>query len=106
MEQRCDQIVHCRDKSDENMCSLLVFEKSYNKKVPPFTTNKQNNTLSPVQVRMSTSLRNILAISEFSHTIDLKFGVTLEWYEKRVLYHNLKTKEALNVLSDEEVNSI
>ena len=46
---------------------------------------------------------NVLAISEFSHTIDLKLGITLEWYENRVLYHNLKSEEALNVLSDSEV---
>ena len=106
MEQRCDQIVHCRDKSDENMCSLLVFEKSYNKKVPPFTLDKTNNSLTPVMVKVSTSLRNVLEIAEFSHTIDLKFGITLEWFENRVLYHNLKTSVALNVLSDTEVGML
>ena len=48
---------------------------------------------------------SILAISEFDHTIDLKLGITLKWYENRVLYHNLKTKDSLNVLSDIEVSS-
>ena len=33
MNKRCDQIVNCRDKSDEENCNLLVLEKSYNKKV-------------------------------------------------------------------------
>ena len=46
---------------------------------------------------------NVLAISEFSHTIDLKLGITLEWYENRVLFHNLKTNVNLNILSDVEV---
>ena len=104
MDQRCDQIVQCGDKSDENDCSYVVFEKSYNNKVPPFNINKKNSSLSPVKVRVSTSLRNVLEISEFRHTIDLKFGITLEWYENRVLFHNLKTKVALNVLSDDEVS--
>ena len=103
MVERCDQIVHCRDKSDENNCSLIVFEDSYNKKVPPFTIGKEDSSLTPVEVRVSTSLRNVLEISEFSHTISLKFEITLEWYDNRVLYHNLKSKEALNVLSDSEV---
>ena len=102
MEERCDQITHCRDESDEDNCKLIVFNDNYNNKVPPFTVNP-DKSLVPVKVKVSTSLMNVLAISEFSHTIDLKLGITLEWYENRVLYHNLKTKKALNVLSDSEV---
>ena len=37
MEQRCDQIADCNDKSDEKGCKMLVTEKGYNKRVPPFT---------------------------------------------------------------------
>ena len=103
IEERCDQISHCKDKSDENNCKLIVFEDNYNNKVPPFTVDPGEKSLVPVKVKVSTSLMNVLAISEFSHTIDLKLGITLEWYENRVLYHNLKTKKALNVLSDSEV---
>ena len=104
MNERCDQIVHCRDKSDEEQCALLVFGESYNKKVPPFNINTTDNSIIPVKVRVSTSLRNVLQIAEFSHTIDLKLGITLKWYENRVLYYNLKVKEAFNVLSDSEVS--
>merc|ERR1712067_97927 len=105
MEQRCDQIIHCRDNSDEKNCYLLVFKEkeSYNKKVPPFTISADDKSVSPVLVNVSTSLMNVLAISEFSHTIDLKLGITLEWYENRVLFHNLKTNVNLNILSDVEV---
>ena len=35
--RRCDQIVHCRDKSDEEDCRLLVLEKGYKKNIIPFT---------------------------------------------------------------------
>ena len=104
MNERCDQIVHCRDKSDEEHCALLVFGKSYNNKVPPFNINTTDNSIIPVKVKVSTSLRNVLQIAEFSHTIDLKLGITLMWYENRVLYHNLKMKEAFNVLTDSEVS--
>ena len=104
MERRCDQVIHCQDNSDEKNCDLLVFKEaeSYNKKVPPFSLNA-DETITPVKVAVSTSLMNVLAISEFSHTIDLKLGITLKWYDNRVHYHNLKLKEALNVLSDTEV---
>ena len=82
-----------------------MFEDNYNNKVPPFTINK-DKSVEAVKVKVSTSLMNVLAISEFSHTIDLKLGITLEWYENRVLYHNLKSEEALNVLSDQEVGVV
>jgi len=104
MEERCDQIRNCKDKSDENNCKLIVFEDNYNEKVPPFTITEEDNSIIPAKIRVSTQLKNVLAISEFSHTIDLKIGITLKWYENRVLYHNLKTEEALNVLTDNEVN--
>ena len=103
MEERCDQIINCRDESDEKLCRLIVFKESYNKKIPPFTTSPGDNAVIPVKVNVSTSLMNVLAISEFSHTIDLKLGITLEWYENRVLFHNLKTNVNLNILSDVEV---
>ena len=108
IEERCDQIIHCKDNSDEKNCYLLVFkeEESYNRKVPPFTITTKDKSVTPVKVQVSTSLMNVLAISEFSHTIDLKLGITLEWYENRVLFHNLKTEEALNVLNDVEVSKI
>ena len=104
MNQRCDQLVHCRDKSDEDNCALLVLEESYNKKVPPFIYNETSDSIIPVSVEVSTSVRNVLEISEFTHTIDLKLSITLNWYDNRVLYHNLKTEEALNVLSNIEVS--
>ena len=107
MDERCDQIIHCEDKSDENECALIVFEKSYNKLVSPFTVDYDEDgdeEIIPVKVFVSTSLRNILEISEFSHTIELKFGIMLEWYENRVQYHNLKRNQDLNVLSDSEVS--
>ena len=107
MDERCDQIIHCKDNSDEKNCVLLLFkeEESYNKKVAPFTINK-DKVKDPVKVNVSTSLMNVLAISERDHTIDLKLCITLKWYDNRVFYHNLKTEEALNILSDEEVSNL
>ena len=103
MDERCNQIMNCKDKSDENNCKLIVIEKNYNKNVPPFTISKEDLSLVPARVTVSTQLENVLAISEFSHTIDLKLGITLEWYENRVVYYNLKSKEALNIPKKSEV---
>ena len=91
------------DEADEDDCKIISFKDNYNKKVPPFTINKENYTLIPARVSVSTQLKNVLDISEFSHTIDLKLGITLRWFESRVVYHNLKLEETLNILSDSEV---
>ena len=106
MEERCNQIMNCKDKSDEINCNLIALEDNYSKNVPPFKINPKDQSLTPAVVEVSTQLMNVLAISEFSHTINLKIGITLRWYENRVSYHNLKTEEALNVLSVFEVGNI
>ena len=103
MNERCDQITDCLDESDEENCVLVVLKDSYKMEVPPIRTNTTDHSIIPVTVAVSTSLRNVLEISESSHTISLKLGITLEWYDNRVQYHNLKSEEALNVLSDSEV---
>ena len=103
MDERCDQIIHCNDKSDEKNCQLVVFEESYNKKIPPFTTDKTE--IVPVRVNVSIFLKNVLKIEESLHTIDMKVGISLGWKETtRVQYHNLKQEEALNILDNDEVN--
>ena len=72
IEERCDQIMHCRDKSDEKECSLLVLKDGYNQKVAPFIYNKTRMEVDPVKVEVSTSIQNVLEISEVNHFIQLK----------------------------------
>ena len=62
--------------------------------------------VDPVKVDVSTSILNIIDISEVNNIIELKFDILMEWYESRVDYHNLKTVETLNTLSDEELRSL
>ena len=91
MVERCDQLVDCRDESDESDCNLLVLKKSYNKKVPPITaTSSTNFTIVPVPVNISIILMKIVSLEEVSHIIQLQFGIVLKWRENRAIYHNLK----------------
>ena len=64
----------------------VCFKESYNRKVPLFTVHPLSGSMVPVQVQvsgqgvdgeewhLSTTLMNVLAVSEFTHTIDLKLG--------------------------------
>ena len=106
MDERCDQVIDCHDKSDERNCYLLVLEDGYNKKVAPFTVDRKSRELVPVMINVSTILRNVIEISEVNHIIELKFDISLKWYENRAIYRNLKRKEALNMMSDEELEAL
>ena len=98
MEERCDQVPNCRDKSDEIFCQLLMVETSYNKKVPPITAEKRT-----VPVKISIVLMKIVSMEEVRHSISFKFEITLEWREARALYYNLKDKMQMNALTDQEI---
>ena len=105
MEQRCNQIPNCRDKSDEVDCKLLILENNYNKKVPPIVPtggDEFNQTI----VDISIVLLKIVSMVEVEHKIDFQFGIILEWEENRVQYHNLKKEESLNALTDAEIESL
>ena len=45
-------------------------------------------------------------MNERNHIIELKFQLTVEWFEYRATYQNLKTNKALNVLSSQELREI
>ena len=52
MEERCDQIMDCKDESDEDNCKLIEFKDNYNKKVPPITTVKEDHSLIPARIKI------------------------------------------------------
>ena len=48
----------------------------------------------------------MIDLDERNHIIELKFQLTVEWFEYRATYQNLKSNIALNVLSREELREI
>ena len=101
MENRCDQIPDCRDKSDEKGCKLLVLEESYNKNIPPISSSIQQ-----VPVDVSIDLLKLVRINEEVNSIEFQFMITLKWKESRVTYYNLKQKESQNILMQEDVERL
>ena len=105
MEERCDQLRQCDDKSDEQNCKLLVLEDGYNKKVPPLVANRKKiEELELLPVKVSLTLQKVVAVEEGEYSVSFKFMITLEWRENRVTYQNLKNDSTNNMLSQEEVN--
>ena len=71
MEERCDQLPQCEDKSDEQNCKLLILEYGYNKEVPPSIvaagrTLKEDKHLP---IKVSLTLQKVVAIKEVDHSI-------------------------------------
>ena len=106
MEQRCDQAPNCKDKSDEVNCRLLVMEDNYNKKIAPFSFDNENQSNIPAIINVSISVIDVLKIEEVNHVYVLKFRLTLEWYDYRIQYYNLKKQRSSNALSLEEHNKL
>ena len=107
MEQRCDQLPDCRDKSDERGCQLLVIEEGYNKNVPPITSvSETDRTVLAVSVDISISLLKIVSMEEVQHKIDFQFGIILEWKDNRVTFNNLKDATSLNALTEEDIGRL
>ena len=101
MDQRCDQLPECRDKSDEVRCNILILEKSYNKNVPPIVSKNEG-----VGVSISINILKLVDIKEEDYAIDIQFMIILKWKENRASYHNLKTKRSLNALRKEDVDQL
>ena len=104
MEQRCDQLPNCRDKSDEENCQLLMVEDSYNQRIPPISIRDQ--AIVPVAVNVSIAVLKIVSMEEVQHKIRLQFKISLQWYENRALFNNLKKKTSRNSLTKREVEDI
>ena len=101
MLERCDQIAQCKDESDEFGCLIISMKTNYNKNIPPFSANTK------AKISTSMTFLSINEISEISLTIDIKFTISLQWYEtERITYHNLKHEQSSNVLSESEMNSL
>ena len=105
MEDRCNQLPNCRDKSDELNCRILSLEKGYNQRVPPVDSIVSGGaaTLKQVVVNVSLTLFKVVAIEEEDHSIELQFQIKLEWKESRATYSNLKSESYLNALSQDEI---
>ena len=100
MDQRCNQLLDCRDESDERDCQILVLKDGYNMNVPPIDNRY------PVNVSVSIDLLKLVDINEEDYSIEIQIEITLVWKEKRATYHNLKERDSLNSLSKKDIDSL
>ena len=105
MEQRCNQLTDCKDKSDEIDCNMLVISSGYSKMVAPIKL-AADKTLIPVTVDVSLQLLKIVEIEEENHAIDFQYEIMMAWKDHRVEFHNLKKDTSLNALREADIKRI
>ena len=96
-------------RSDEEGCTLVVLDKGYNKIVPPFSIKGKlgsGGNIQPVPVNVSVKLLNILDVDEVDFSISFQFRITLQWFEYRTSYNNLKKNRYMNSFTQEDINKL
>ena len=106
MEERCNQVPDCQDKSDEKGCRLIILEGDYNKNIPPIGKNTSESTLIPASVSIAITLMKVVEIEETDHSIHLQFQISLQWRENRVSFQNLKDETSLNALTSHDIDQL
>ena len=105
MQKRCNQILDCRDKTDEKACGMVVLPKSYTKNTPPISTTETGGMI-PVSVNISMDFLKMVKIVESDNKIFIQFTIYLEWIENRATFQNLKDEKSLNILGEDIVHQL
>ena len=101
MDVRCNQLPDCRDEADEKNCKILVLKDGYNMEVPPIDSSDPD-----VDVSVSIDLLRLVDINEEDYSIEIQFEISIEWKEKRAIFHNLKRRDSLNALPRKDIEML
>ena len=99
--KRCDTVNDCKDWSDEKDCNLVIFPESYFKEYPPMVQGQEK-----LQVKVTTTINDILEINEIDAKFSCKFMLSLEWKDDRVEYQNLQQDFNKNKLNQESTQKL
>ena len=88
LENRCDIIQDCPDKSDETNCMSFVLN-NYLSQDPPIKDRYGNGT----SLEMKATVSSISHFDEMDMTFKARFSLQLKWYDWRVTFYNLKASK-------------
>ena len=100
---RCDNVRHCPDDSDENNCHILMLDKAkYRKSSKPPPLKGQTD----LKISIRFYVVSIDKVQELESDYRIGFWLLVSWQDRRLSYQNLRQDERKNILEHEEAKSI
>ena len=62
--------------------------------------------LDPVDVNVSINVLKIVDLDDDDYSIEIQFEIIMKWTEIRATYHNLKQKDSLNALPQDDYSRL
>ena len=97
----CDGISDCNDKSDELNCQLIRFDATYSKNQPPLSREAKHNK-KKLSVHIEMNKMSVLELNEINSWMKLQLELQVKWIDPRMKFADLKAGEKRNVLSFEQ----
>ena len=91
----CNGILDCPDRSDEISCDKILISNSYLKDVPPISLFENDGKLIPGKVKLNISLtvESILDVDEVKSLMKLKIKLNVTWEDSRLTYIKMHPKQ-------------
>ena len=86
LEERCNGVPDCNDKSDEVSCTVSEMDPSYNKFLspPPQMAKKK------VEAQISITIQSLDSFEIIESRFKVEFEVNLRWFDTRLTFNNLR----------------
>ncbi|XP_071513575.1 uncharacterized protein [Panulirus ornatus] len=86
---RCDDIVHCRDRSDEANCQVVERSSGYD---PYYTPPPRPGEELPVDLQYHADVYSLDDVTTEGGVATMNIGMTLTWFDPRLKFLNLKPR--------------
>ncbi|KAF2356256.1 Low-density lipoprotein (LDL) receptor class A repeat [Trinorchestia longiramus] len=86
-QQRCDDVLNCRDSSDEKSCSVIKAPKNYD---PVYIPPLRAGEVLPAPIGYHVDVYNLGRITTDEGRAKIDLGLTMTWFDPRIDFSNLK----------------
>ena len=101
MDDVCDGISDCNDKSDELNCESIKFDATYTKNQSPLSLEDKHNK-KKLSVHIDITILSVFELNEIQSWMKLQLILQVKWIDPRLKFVNLKEGKQKNILSYEQ----
>ena len=102
IDERCNGVTNCKDKTDELECKIVQMDSSYNQLLSPPPGEGREKVEVIIDVTINSF--NSFDITESNFEVQMVLGMS--WFDARLNYNNLRQKMSKNIMGPNEKNSI